>query len=284
MTWRRIFGAILAAWLPILSCFAQTPDQNLLRMNSGIACPAQAQAFFVRLSAPLTAAQRAPYCRLFSSLIASGVWEQLDDLLVLGAPTQSTALVNLVSSSYTASAVNSPTFTANQGFAANGTSSYINTEFLPSGGVHFKQNSGHIAIWDRTSRGSVADVEVGSFGTNNSTLIDADNGGAINGRVNSTTSATGTVSSSQGFSLASRTTSLVITIYWNGQSVGSGSLSSASPIGNAVFIGGLNFNGTLSNGSTDQIAMFSIGGSLNSAQALSFYAAIYAFLHSVGAA
>jgi hypothetical protein len=64
--------------------------------------------------------------RLVSNLIrglkTDGVWSSLDRLWLFAAENSTQALTDLVARS-SATATNSPTFTANQGFAGNGTPS-----------------------------------------------------------------------------------------------------------------------------------------------------------------
>ncbi len=92
---------------------------------------AEALAFFGRLATPPTEARKALYDALISALVAGGVWGKLDVLQVYAASDQATALTNLIQSSYGATAVNSPTFTADQGFTGASTK-YINTNFNPT--------------------------------------------------------------------------------------------------------------------------------------------------------
>lgn len=77
-------------------------------------------------------AQRLKQNTLLSSLKTAGVWSKLDTFTNFATDGSSNfALIDWKRlTQYTA--VNSPTFTANEGFMGNGTSSYVDTNFNPS--------------------------------------------------------------------------------------------------------------------------------------------------------
>src|SRR4051812_5124572 len=76
----------------------------------------QSQALFARLTTQPTGQRKWLYNNLIRSLVQGGVWDKLDALYIFAAADQATALTNLRSSSFGATAVNSPTFTADSGF------------------------------------------------------------------------------------------------------------------------------------------------------------------------
>lgn len=81
-------------------------------------------------------AQRLKQNTLLSSLKTSGVWNKLDTFANFATDGSSSfALIDWKRVSLL-TAVNSPTFTTNEGFTGNGTSSYINTNFNPSIGTN----------------------------------------------------------------------------------------------------------------------------------------------------
>ena len=87
-------------------------------------------------------AQQAKQNTLMATLISSGVFAKLDLILVFANDgSKEFACINWKNPSGTkASLVNSPTFTANQGFTGNGISSYILTGYNPNGSGNYKQN------------------------------------------------------------------------------------------------------------------------------------------------
>jgi hypothetical protein len=67
------------------------------------------------------------------SLKAAGLWTKLDALYVLAAHDSQAARLNWKApASNTATEVSSPTFTADQGYTGNGTSSYLDSNFNPT--------------------------------------------------------------------------------------------------------------------------------------------------------
>lgn len=60
--------------------------------------------------------------------------------------------------------ISSPTFTANQGFTGNGTSSYLNTNFTPSTGTNYTQNGASVGLFI-TDESQSAGLDLGSIST-----------------------------------------------------------------------------------------------------------------------
>jgi hypothetical protein len=88
---------------------------------------------------------------LIGSLKTAGVWTKLDAIYIFAAHDAQAARLNWVSSSYDASAVNSPTFTTDRGYTGDGATSYLDTTFnATTAGGNFAQNSAHLAVWNGT--------------------------------------------------------------------------------------------------------------------------------------
>jgi hypothetical protein len=113
-----------------------------------------------------SAGQRTLQNQLVVDLKAAGIWGKLDTFAVFATNGNSNfALIDWKRlTQYTA--VNSPTFTTNDGFLGNGTSSYISSNFNPaSSGVNYTLNNASIFIWNNTflSNAFITGVETGSF-------------------------------------------------------------------------------------------------------------------------
>jgi hypothetical protein len=92
--------------------------------------------------------QQALQNQLVLDLKTAGVWSKLDTFGVFATDGDSDfALIDWIKlSDYTA--VNSPTFTTNEGFKGNATSSYINTNFNPATqGVNFANDNAGISFY-----------------------------------------------------------------------------------------------------------------------------------------
>jgi hypothetical protein len=95
-----------------------------------------------------SAGQRIKQNQLIVDLKAAGVWNKLDTFAVFATDGSSSyALIDWKRlSQYTA--VNSPTFTINQGFNSNGTSSYIDTNYNAStNGINFQNTDACEGAW-----------------------------------------------------------------------------------------------------------------------------------------
>lgn len=120
-----------------------------------------------------TASQRIKQNTLLLALKAGGIWTKLDVLYIFAndggsdfgtlnwkAPTLNQATL-----------INSPTFTSNQGFTGNGTSSYINTNFNPAIGTNnYVLNNASRNIFVRTQSVSASTLDGVSSGNSNASV------------------------------------------------------------------------------------------------------------------
>src|ERR1700739_558485 len=89
---------------------------------------------------------------LIRQMIIDGHWQLFDGLWIFATPTgcQTNAKINIVNPTSTLiTEVNSPTWTANQGYNGNGTSSYLNLNYNPSSGTNFTSNSNSFGTYSR---------------------------------------------------------------------------------------------------------------------------------------
>lgn len=111
-----------------------------------------------------SAGQQTLQNQLVVDLKNAGIWSKLDTFGVFATDGDSDfALIDWIRlSQYTA--VNSPTFTTNQGFTGNGTSSYINVNYNPStNAVNLALNSNHIMAGNLNATAN-AGALISSFG------------------------------------------------------------------------------------------------------------------------
>ena len=149
---------------------------------------------------------------LLVALKAAGVWSKLDTFANFATDGDSDfALIDWIRlTDYTA--VNSPTFTSNQGYQFNGTSSYINTNFNPATqGVNYTLNNASRGFYLYNSIASPLGID--------GNTITFDNGifrldGTANIRINSTNNINTNYSFgvSSGFKSINRTSSTNVTL------------------------------------------------------------------------
>ena len=256
--------------------------------TKGVGYEAEANTLFARFTTPPDATRKALINTLIKSLKAAGVWAKLDALYILAAADAQAARRNWVADQYNLTEVNSPTFTADRGYAGNGSTSYLKTGFNPATAVspQFTQNSAHASLSDRTSRSAAATVEFGavttSFTAEIATRYTGDSGLL---RINSNSSPPSfTSAESSGRFAVSRTGATAMQAYRNASSLGTNSDASASPISSEFFICCVNAaGGTPIAYSTDQISQVGFGAGLSGAEISAMDAAIAAYLTAVGA-
>lgn len=237
----------------------------------------QTTAFLARTSG-LDATHTNAYKALINGLVADGVWAKLDLLNIFATQDVTTALLNLVSTSFSpATTSNAPTFAADRGYTGNGTNASINASYNPStAGGNYTQNSAHYSSWVVISNNGVWEL-----GTEANTALIASFSGNIHMRINDSTTS-GAIAASTGGTghyIASRTSSTVRTGYVNGASIGSaGSATSAAPANAnflSLFVAG-------QSGTSDQVAATSIGGALTGTDASNFYNRMRTYMTAVG--
>lgn len=138
----------------------------------GASYDADAQLWFdavVTAGGSVSDARKVIVNTLVAGLKTDSLWTLLDRLWLFAAENATAALIDIKGLS-TATAVNTPTFTADQGYAGNGTTSYINTNYAPgTHGVQYVQNSAHLSLYNRTSRTTTSGfpAQIGAHGASN---------------------------------------------------------------------------------------------------------------------
>ncbi|MER8602802.1 hypothetical protein NKH48_03270 [Mesorhizobium sp. M1233] len=249
---------------------------------------AEAQALFARFTTPPTSARKTAINNLIVSLKAAGVWAKLDAFYVLAAADAQAARLNWKPApAFNLSVVGSPTFTADRGYAGNGTTAYLDTGFDPAVAAgNYSQNSAHLAVWNNTSRVQNSTVALGvrnNAQTEFAALLPF-TGTTTLARLNSAVGGTpANNASSLGHFIANRSASNAVQIYKDGAAIGSNASASVSLLGGSIFIGGENRVGVgLLSGSTDQFGSDSIGGSLSAGEVAAYRAALLTYMQSVG--
>ena len=237
-------------------------------------CP-QAQAFFARLATQPGAARKGLYNAMIASLVSAGVWSKLDALYMFAAADQTTALTNLSSASFGASAIGSPTFTADIGFiGASG--KYVDSNFNPSAAAgKFQQDNASLFAWG-SSVAAIAGETIGSLGAPRVELVprytDTNWYLSVNG---SETNAGGQADGS-GLRTLSRSSSTTVATYKGGTFNSNVSQTSTGlPNANIFFLRGP--NGYYVGGS---VYCGGFGSSLTSSDVTALYSALHSYLQA----
>lgn len=220
------------------------------------------------------------------AISGTNIWNKLDVLQIYAAADSQAASLNWITpGSNTVTTSNSPTFTADRGYAGNGTNSFVNTNFTPSNGTKVAQNDCSYSIWSRTTteyantgNGGVDSVARRfSFNPRNTTdqyiyHLAEGAGTTLSGSTDGTGLYTGV-----------RTAASVTAAYRNGSSIGTGSATSGGRTTVPLYMCAFNNNGTASSFVTRQYALFSMGQARTANEEADFYNAVQAYMTAIGA-
>jgi hypothetical protein len=245
----------------------------------------EARSLFARMTVKPTPKRAELIDQLYNSLVAAGVLPKLDALYVLAAADSQAAKLNWIANQYNLTEVNAPTFTADRGFAGDGSTSYLSTGFQPSTAAAAKMtlDNAHLSVWSRTdSAANVTDIGV-SGGTAGTRIDSRRADGTCLGRVADTTSLFVAVPNSLGYSFVARSASNARRFRRaTTASVNDTTASIALP--NVVILVGALGGGAPANFSGREYAAASIGGNLSNAESDALYTALNTYLTAVGAA
>jgi len=246
-------------------------------------------ALFARMTAQPTIARKVLISDLITALIDAGIWAKLDAFYVMAAHDAQAAQLNWIEDQFNLTPVLSPTFTADQGYAGNDSTSYLNTGFNPvaAGGL-YQLNSAHLSIWSRTNIADISGVSIGArvSASASQALILLRNTSDLGGsRLNQdAVPVNAAVTDSRGFFVGSRLSSANQQFYRNGSQLASfANVSTAMP-NFQMYICGANTNGTFGTASGRQYSVASIGSGLNSTEVAAFNIAVTSYMQAIGAA
>lgn len=244
--------------------------------------------------------------------IVSGAWSLTDDYWPLWGEDAGSSLVSLkqrrVAASLPAGA--SATFTASRGYVFNGTTQYIDTFFIPASGassslgiavnaVAMTPGNLRLAIYERTNVGTNT-VSIGFAGTGSSTNLNmrARNGSSQwQGLIGSGNTTLASVTTSLGYTAASRSLTSTISVYENGTLKGTataptivnstlpqGSSNSSISYGITIAANGNGGGNAIPNlFRASSVGFACVGAPLTAAQELAQYNAVQAWATSIGA-
>lgn len=216
-----------------------------------------------------SAGQQVKQNQLIVDLKAAGIWTQLDVFYVFATDGDSDfATLNWKApASFQCVKVNSPTFTSNLGFTGNGTTNYLDTQWIPNThGVNYTlDNASFFADNQLNTSASAVDAGAGTTVSQDAVRINSRNaanefGTYVNDNVNSLSSG---VSSSIGFGFAQRKAGNFKANFKNGTLLNSFSQTRSTRPIYSVYILGMNIAGTLGFPRNMRVGIFGAGASLN---------------------
>lgn len=241
-----------------------------------------ATAFFARATTQPTLARKRLLSNFFKAIRAAGLIGVLDALYLMAAADSQIASLNLLASTFTLNPVNAPIFTADQGYAGDGVSSYVDSTFNPTTAPtpHFAQDNAYFGIWSRTAAQAAASVAGFVSAPNGTLLLPRGTTDLFSGRLNGGLNLTASETNGAGFFSVTRGAPATENISANGASVASGVPTSTAISNGSFAFGTANHTGF----TATQFAAGAIGGAPTPTQDAALYAALQTYLHAIGAA
>lgn len=266
-----------------------TGQEWLDRMNLATIVEQETVDLVARFTSAPTGGRKVHIQKLIKALKDGGIWTKLDALYLFAAADSQAARLNWVADQYNITAVNAPTFTTDRGYAGDGASSHLNTNFNPATAVSpkFVRDSGHVSLSDRTARAANGTLQMGGAVVNDfaASIVSRFTGDIAGGRINApgATALTYANTENVGRYMMSRTGASALATYKDGVSKGTSTTASVAVPSTDIIIGAFINNGVVSLRSSDQFSQASIGSGLDAADVTVFDAAIAAYLTAVGA-
>lgn len=254
-------------------------------MSKRVILGPEAQSLIGAMTNTPSPARQALISQTIVQLKTFGVWDKMDILYMTAAHDAQAARLNWKNpNTFALTAVNSPTFTADQGYAGNGTTSYLSSGWIPgTNGVQFALNSSHLGIWCRTNAAENTVIT----GAGNDSISPRNTAGNVAGiRLQNSTAKTSSIGDTNtGHKLALRDESTTVDFYSNGVAidVALASNSSSGLSTEEIFIGGRNVTGTLTAPSARQVSAVHYGSLLTGTEIANTYTALNTYLVGVGA-
>lgn len=250
-----------------------------------------AQAVIDAMTSTPTAGRQTLIENLVTGLKADGLWAETDYLAVLAAHDAQAASINWKDpSGAKITAVNSPTFTADQGYTGNGTSAYLRTGHVPStDAVAASLDDAGYAYWVRTNNATTSLLweNFGAWGSlssrrssvqSNTFAGQTNRAVRINGAAGDTVS-DASVTTRTGLITVTRTGSAQTDLYYNdSSSVLSGMDSSGGFPDVEMYALARNNNGSADNYSPDQLSILWVGSGLSAAQVSNLYSHLNTYM------
>lgn len=254
---------------PIYSAFGSGPSYDL-----------DAIALFERFTTPADDTRKGLINDLIVALKAGGVWSKLDALYVMAAHDAQAARRNWIADQYNLTAVSSPTFTTDRGYAGDGASSYLTTAAAPNSGLaNLTLNSAHVSTYGNTAEGANSGGTIGCGAGTSAILLYPRLATNFSGSLNSSTALTAANATTQGLFVINRSGASASELYIGSSQVATGTPAAGLLNGNPIDILRRNPNYY-----TGRLAAASFGGSLSSGEVTALHTALSTYLQAVGAA
>ena len=278
---------IIVAWLVICAALFSAGHSSAQMVGEGVWKSSYDPATKAWVNAVVTAGgtvsvtQESNVNTLIIGLKADGLFTILDRVWLLHSENTYQAGIDIIKLGTFASITGSPTFAAFGGYTFSG-SNYIDTGFYANGGSqNYSLNSASVFTYISTSDTTYQHFPMGWDDTVQGTeWCPGATAGTGVAYVNSVTAFNTTQGNLIGFTVLTRTAASAGDVYWNGTALNPTFDTSTSVPTLTIWVGALNWNGSLHSGysAPDAFKIVGIGGGLNSAQAGNLYTLIENYL------
>jgi hypothetical protein len=243
---------------------------------SGGGGPSAEAAAWLARAPGLDATHIAADTAFINGMVDDGLWSKFDVLVITATQNSAAALLNMISSSYAATIVGAPVFTADRGFTGVGNSTTIrlDSNFNPRTAPTPKYglNGAHVSIWGATDTGVSPQNSIGGFdGANTLACIPRFSDGLAYFGANTNVYQTVASASPQGHFISNRDSATTHQGYKNKVSIVSGTNNASANVPNFNVPVLANYNGGSTLGSNLQASMYSFGGPLTIAEIVKFF-------------
>jgi hypothetical protein len=211
---------------------------------------------------------------LVADLKSAGIWSAMKAIYPMVGASAAACAQNLKSSSFTGTFTSGWTF-ASTGVTPNGTSAYMDTNFITN--ANLSLNSAHLSYYSRTNTTSGNKFDFGSSQTNAEIFVCYKAYGSQYVAINNQGSAYNSLADTLNLLHINRIASNQVKIFKNGSLHQTLSMTSNTVNNISNYLGCLNFNGVGIEFTNRQCAFASIGDGLTDTQASNFYTAVQAF-------
>lgn len=257
-----------------------------LRPGGGPAYIPEATALFARMTTQPDATRKGLINDVIGDLIDAGLWADHQAFWVQAAHNAQAGRLDWLGN-HNLSAIGSPTFTTDKGYAGNGATSYLSTGLNPSESEVASQNDTSMWVWlndGDTAAGSSTAV-MGAVSTNSLLIIPRNASDTLAGRINATSSVgfTGATATTRlGFSALSRT-AVGASEGRHDALAGTDGHASTGLVGAELYIGAYNNGGIPASLVNNGIAAAGFAAGLSSAKLDDLYDIIGGYLTAIGA-
>lgn len=221
---------------------------------------------------------------LIAGLKTDGIWSKLDLLYSTASHTAQASHLNWINPTGPALLpVNGPTFVADQGYAGDGNTSYLDTQVALTALSNYAQDSASLGVWVRSAGSNhvgvyfgVIDAFLGRFTNSAKWFADGPNS---SDRIDGNTAA----EAAEGLLIANRSSSTTIERYFNATLEASTTGVSDPVSANAPYVLVANSSGSPITFSTAQVSIVFAGSSLTATDVANLHARFSTYLSAIGA-